>query len=168
MSEQERAQGTYHGPSPRQPVATGPHLTGGAAGWLVAGLALLIIAALGGLVMAYVVASMRAAPPPDAAFMPTPTATASPTPSPTATDSPTVPPTATPSPSPSQPTAAPTPSPTPLEYVVQRGDTINKIALRFGVTPESIIELNELRNPNLIVPGQLLLIPAGGTPSPPP
>jgi nucleoid-associated protein YgaU len=35
------------------------------------------------------------------------------------------------------------------------------------VTPESIIALNELRNPNLIVPGQLLLIPvAPASPAP--
>lgn len=43
-------------------------------------------------------------------------------------------------------------------YVVQPGDTVYSIALRYGVTPQSIIESNKLTNPNLITPGQKLLI----------
>jgi LysM repeat protein len=130
--------------------------------WLVAVAVLILLAGMGGLGTAYLVASLRAAPSPDAAFLPTPTPTASPTPAPTPTSpDPNEEPTAEPSP---EPTAAPTPEPTPgatpLEYTVQRGDSIGRIALRFGVTPESIIALNELRNPNRIFPGQVLLIPA--------
>lgn len=78
---------------------------------------------------------------------------------------PPVDPTATPSGTPTaQPTATlaaePTPEPTPIVYIVQRGDSVSLIAARFGVTPEAIIELNNLSNPNRILPGQQLLIPA--------
>jgi LysM repeat protein len=136
--------------------------------WYLAAGVLLLVAALGGLTTAYLVATMRAAPPPNPAFLPTPTPTATAVPSPTA--SPTVAPTATPTPSPvpATPTAAPTPSPSPLVYIVQNGDSIGRIARRFGVTPAAIIELNELRNPNRILPGQRLLIPIGSSPSPSP
>jgi nucleoid-associated protein YgaU len=136
--------------------------------WYLAAAVLLLVAVLGGLTTAYLVATMRAAPPPNPAFLPTPTPTATAVPSPTA--SPTVAPTATPTPTraPATPTAAPTPSPSPIVYVVQAGDNINRIARRFGVTPEAIIELNELRNPSRILPGQRLLIPVGSGPSPSP
>jgi len=45
-----------------------------------------------------------------------------------------------------------------IEYTVVAGDTIYGIARRFGVTPQSIIDLNNLANPNLIIPSQRLLI----------
>ncbi|MGQ9683755.1 MAG: LysM peptidoglycan-binding domain-containing protein [Anaerolineae bacterium] len=48
-------------------------------------------------------------------------------------------------------------------YVVQRGDTLTRIAARFGVTVHSILALNCIRNPNLIFPGQVLLIPCTKT-----
>jgi LysM repeat protein len=140
------------------------------AAWLAAAIVLLLGAAVAGLLTAYLVATMRAAPPPDAAFLPTPTPVATPSAAPSAGATATVAPTATPAPTPSGPTPQPTPSPTPFEYVVKPGDSITRIAARFGVTPESIIELNELRNPNLIVPDQVLLIPGAPniTPSPSP
>lgn len=43
-------------------------------------------------------------------------------------------------------------------YVVQPGDTVYSIARRYGVTPQSIIESNNLANPDLIYPGQKLQI----------
>lgn len=52
-----------------------------------------------------------------------------------------------------------TPGPGPNTYVVQRGDTIFSIARRLGKTPASIINANNLMNPNLIFPGQVLRIP---------
>ena len=51
------------------------------------------------------------------------------------------------------------PSPVPEVYVVKKGDTVYKIAKRFGTTMQAIILANNLRNPNLIYPGQVLYIP---------
>ena len=44
-------------------------------------------------------------------------------------------------------------------YVVEAGDSLWKIAQKFGTTVEKIIALNELANPRLIRPGQELIIP---------
>jgi N-acetylmuramoyl-L-alanine amidase len=137
--------------------------------WVAAVAALILLAGIAGLGTAYLVASLQAVPSPDAAFLPTPTP--GPTPRPVASPAspePTERPTAEPTPEPTAAaTAEPTPGPTPLEYTVQRGDSIGRIALRFGVTPESIIALNELSNPNRIFPGQVLLIPtANASPEP--
>jgi LysM repeat protein len=48
-------------------------------------------------------------------------------------------------------------------YVIQRGDTLAKIATRYGVTVKQITDLNAIKNPNLIVPGQTLKIPGTTT-----
>ena len=55
----------------------------------------------------------------------------------------------------------PMPAPTPAHqvYVVKKGDSVYKIAKRYGTTMEAIILANNLHNPNLIFPGQILLIP---------
>jgi len=80
-------------------------------------------------------------------------------------------------PPPSPPSPPPSPTPPPSEevyYTVQRGDTLYRIARRFGTTVSAIVAANNLRNPSLIYPGQVLLIPGAGpvpptpTPSPPP
>ncbi len=44
------------------------------------------------------------------------------------------------------------------EYVVQRGDTLYKIAVMFDTTVERIVEENNIANPNLIFPGEVLRI----------
>lgn len=44
------------------------------------------------------------------------------------------------------------------EYVVKRGDTLTKIALEFDTTVERLVEENNIANPNLIFPGQILRI----------
>ncbi|MDN5331023.1 MAG: hypothetical protein PWP45_248 [Tepidanaerobacteraceae bacterium] len=44
-------------------------------------------------------------------------------------------------------------------YIVQKGDTLWKIAKRYNVTLEAIIKANNITNPDLIYPGQRLLIP---------
>lgn len=44
-------------------------------------------------------------------------------------------------------------------YVVRRGDTLSKIALKYGTTVNAIARLNGIRNPNLIYVGQILQIP---------
>lgn len=62
--------------------------------------------------------------------------------------------------------AVPTPTPAPppdsatfTNYVVQPGDTLSSIGLKFGVSPQEIAEANGLVNPNLIHVGQVLKIP---------
>lgn len=50
-------------------------------------------------------------------------------------------------------------------YTVQRGDTLNGIARRFGVTPAAILKANPaIRNPSRIYVGQRIMIPGGGPP----
>lgn len=78
---------------------------------------------------------------------------------------------------PAEPTPAPTPAPTPpqepstqpeapttnepefIEYRVVAGDFLSKIAARFGVTVDEIVEASNISNPNRISVGQRLLIP---------
>jgi len=59
-----------------------------------------------------------------------------------------------------QPT--PTPiiiTPTPVStYVVQKGDTLSGIAQKFGLTVGSLAAANNITDPNLIYPGQVLII----------
>ncbi len=72
-----------------------------------------------------------------------------------------------------QATAIPTPAPTaevsssgPTTYVVQPGDNLFRIALRYNMTPEALAQANNITNPGLIRVGQTLTIPAGGSSSP--
>ncbi|MCJ7711246.1 MAG: LysM peptidoglycan-binding domain-containing protein [Chloroflexi bacterium] len=61
------------------------------------------------------------------------------------------------------PSAAPTlaPAPTPQVYVVAKGDTMSKIAKKFGVTVEEILAANpQVQNANKIDIGDELTIPA--------
>jgi LysM repeat protein len=52
------------------------------------------------------------------------------------------------------------PAPTPQVYIVERGDTMSKIAARFGVTVEEIMAANpQIRNPNRIDIGDEITIP---------
>jgi len=51
------------------------------------------------------------------------------------------------------------PPPGELIYTVQPGDTLGKIAILFQVTVQSIVELNNISNPNVIFPGTILLLP---------
>lgn len=73
------------------------------------------------------------------------------------------------------PTSAPTLAPTSLSpsptaegttYVVQRGDTLARIAARFGSSVSAILRANNLANPDVIYVGQRLIIPAGTTANP--
>jgi LysM repeat protein len=51
-------------------------------------------------------------------------------------------------------------------HVVQRGENLFRIALKYGVTVEAVAKRNGIVNPSLIWTGQKLYIPAGGSPSP--
>ena len=60
--------------------------------------------------------------------------------------------------------AVPDPQPIPGAgtYTVQRGDTLRKIADRFGINVNDLIAANpQIRNPNLIFAGQVISLPAG-------
>ncbi|HHY47332.1 MAG TPA: LysM peptidoglycan-binding domain-containing protein, partial [Firmicutes bacterium] len=54
-----------------------------------------------------------------------------------------------------------------VNYVVQPGDTLWRIARQFGVPPEAIARENNLLDPNLVFPGQILVIPTAGVPPAP-
>ena len=59
-------------------------------------------------------------------------------------------------------TATPPPDPGQVtEYVVVRGDTLFRIAQRFGTTVQAIVAINAIPNPNLIYVGQRIKIPGG-------
>ena len=49
------------------------------------------------------------------------------------------------------------------DYIVQRGDTLSEIALKFGTTVQELVEINKIANPNLIFPGQVLKIITNST-----
>lgn len=73
-------------------------------------------------------------------------------------------PTATPAAN--QPAAAPTSPPqnsTPEIYVVEAGDSLLGIALKFGLTMDVLMEANNLTNPDFVFVGQRLTIPGGGS-----
>lgn len=48
-------------------------------------------------------------------------------------------------------------------HVVKSGDVLWKIAQKYGVDWEKLSEYNQLKNPNLILPGQQIRIPDGNT-----
>lgn len=53
----------------------------------------------------------------------------------------------------------PEPGPQPEQtYIVKRGDNLTKIARMFGVTVAQLVAWNNIKNPNLIYPGQVLKI----------
>jgi len=54
---------------------------------------------------------------------------------------------------------ASTPPPSDLVHVVQAGETLSSIARRYGTTYWAIAIANNLANPNVIYPGQRLIIP---------
>ena len=47
-------------------------------------------------------------------------------------------------------------------YTVQRNDTLSEIAARFGTTVNALTLANGIADPDLIYPGQVLVIPTGG------
>jgi LysM repeat protein len=43
-------------------------------------------------------------------------------------------------------------------YTVVRGDNLSKIAKRYGVTVKQLVEWNNIADPNLIFPGQKIIL----------
>ncbi len=67
----------------------------------------------------------------------------------------------------------PLPSPTPFTYTIKAGDTISSIALKFGVSMDSLQAANPQISPNTMSVGQVLKIPSdpanpSGEPTPTP
>ncbi|HEX7114530.1 MAG TPA: LysM peptidoglycan-binding domain-containing protein [Steroidobacter sp.] len=52
-------------------------------------------------------------------------------------------------------------------YVVRRGDTLSKIAARYGLSEEALMELNKIRNRNFIYEGQVLALAPAARAEPP-
>jgi len=52
-----------------------------------------------------------------------------------------------------------------IRYVVRSGDTLSSVALRYNTTVNNLVTLNNISNPNLIYPGEVLIIEEGGTES---
>ena len=71
----------------------------------------------------------------------------------------TVPPTTTTVP-PTTTTVPPTTTTVVTSYVIQPGDTLNRIAYRFGITPSALAEANGITDPDRIEAGDELVIPA--------
>jgi LysM repeat protein len=59
-----------------------------------------------------------------------------------------------------EPESAPEPEPPLQNYTVVKGDAMRRIADRFGTTPDTIMRLNGITDPNRIVVGQTLKVPA--------
>ena len=81
-----------------------------------------------------------------------------PTLEPTASPKPSITPKPTTTP---KPTATPGQCPTTIPYIVQRGDTLSRIADSLETTVAELAALNHLKNPDRIYVGQRLLIPIG-------
>jgi nucleoid-associated protein YgaU len=126
-----------------------PQVRRGPSPWLVGALVLLVLvlAACIGLGAAMLVPGIADTEPPGSTIPP-PAQTPTPPPPPAATPAAT----ATPSRNPSL-------SPTPRIHVVARGENLTQIATRYGVTVEAIVRANGIADPNLIEPGQRLIIP---------
>ncbi len=59
-----------------------------------------------------------------------------------------------------EPTLEPAPAPAEeIKYTVVKGDWLSKIALRYNKEWRALAEYNNLKNPNLIYPGQVIIIP---------
>ena len=48
-------------------------------------------------------------------------------------------------------------------YIVKKGDTLTRIALKYNTTVTRIAQLNNIRNVNLIYIGQILVIPTNSS-----
>jgi LysM repeat protein len=63
------------------------------------------------------------------------------------------------------PTATPSPA-APATHAVQRGETLYRIALRYGVSVDSLMAINQIVDPRRVQVGQTLILPAPPASSP--
>lgn len=65
---------------------------------------------------------------------------------------------------PAPPVPVPPPVPPTQQYIVVRGDNLRKIAVKFNTTVQELLRLNpSVTNPDLIYPGQVLIVPSLAT-----
>ena len=74
-----------------------------------------------------------------------------------------------PAPAPKAPAPAPKKAPAPAAkkaaapaqrtYTVKKGDTLSEIGAKYGVSYQKIAKANNIKNPDLIFPGQKFIIP---------
>lgn len=58
------------------------------------------------------------------------------------------------------PLAGQTPAPRAALYIVQPGETLTAIALRYNIPVGALLQFNpQITNPNLVFPGQIIMIP---------
>jgi LysM repeat protein len=71
-------------------------------------------------------------------------------------------PTATKAPTSAEPTAttAPAEAGTPATHTVQEGENLFRIALKYGLSYQTVAAYNGITNPNIIIPGQQIKIPS--------
>ena len=50
-----------------------------------------------------------------------------------------------------------------MEIIIQRGDTLTELAIKYNTTVARLVELNNIVNPNLIYAGATLIVPSGET-----
>ena len=46
-----------------------------------------------------------------------------------------------------------------IRYTIIKGDTLGKLAKRYGTTVDELVRINHIKNKNLIITGHTLLIP---------
>lgn len=66
------------------------------------------------------------------------------------------------------PAAAATAAPATTSYTVASGDSLSRIAARYGTTVAALASANGIKNPSLIRIGQVLTVPANGAAAPAP
>jgi LysM repeat protein len=60
------------------------------------------------------------------------------------------------------PTLTPAPTPTPVIHIVEPGETLSDIALRYGISLDALQAANGVLTPETLQIGQQLIIPSGG------
>jgi LysM repeat protein len=64
------------------------------------------------------------------------------------------------------PSVTPVPSPSPTVYTVKAGDTLSRIAGKYGLTVEQIVKANpQIKDPNKLALGDQLVIPPAIAPA---
>jgi nucleoid-associated protein YgaU len=118
------------------------------------GLVVLMLAALGAILLARI-----GLPETPGVTGGSPSAHASAHPSPKASAHPTVQPSVSPGASSPAKSPGPSPSSKPKTYKVKTGDTLSSIASKFNTTAKVIEQLNDIKSPFVIHPGEILKLP---------
>lgn len=52
-----------------------------------------------------------------------------------------------------------------IKHIVKPGDTLSRIAKKYGTSVSALVSLNHIKNPSLIIDGQVIQIPTKETES---